>query len=257
MLLDVPTFESFDGVELSYDVEGDGAPVLLLHGYAADAYTNWVRPGVVDKLASGGYRAITLDQRGHGQSEKPHDPAAYADEAMVRDAQALLDHLSLDRCLCAGYSMGARTTLGLLLRDERPRAAVLGGVGSNMLEAREWGGAIADAMVAPDPNAIGNRFAKSFRDFADLTRADREALAAIMRNPRPPFSNLDRVAIPVLVLCGDNDPLAGDPKDLAGAMQNARAAVVGGTHLNVVNNVEFHRELVAFLDEARANLEDG
>lgn len=244
-------FASFDGTQLSYEVEGDGVPVLLLHGYATDSFINWVRPGIVDNLVSGGYRVITLDQRGHGGSDKPHDPEAYAGDTMVRDARALLDELGLERCLGAGYSMGARTMLGVVVADQRVRAAVLGGIGSNMLHARDWGSSVADAMLADDPRTITDRFAKSFRDFADLTGADRKALAAIQTNMRGPIEGLDSISAPVLVLCGDNDPLVGSPQELADRIPGARAAIVGGSHLNVVNNPQFHTEMRSFLDEHR------
>jgi pimeloyl-ACP methyl ester carboxylesterase len=251
MLLDVTKFQSFDGLTLSYETEGDGVPVLLLHGFATDSFINWVRPGIVDALVRGGFRAIMIDQRGHGLSGKPHDAAAYADDAMVRDAQKLLDHLGIERCLAAGYSMGARNLLGLVADDERVRAAVLGGIGSNMLHEREWGGSIAEAMLAEDKRTVTDRVAKSFRDFADLTGADRRALAAIQQNSREPLQGLTSISVPTLVLCGDNDPMVGSPQELAAAIPGSRAVIVGGTHLNVVNNPEFHRELVAFIDEHR------
>jgi pimeloyl-ACP methyl ester carboxylesterase len=251
MLLQVEKFESFDGLQLAYELDGDGVPVLLLHGFATDSFINWVRPGISDALTKAGYRVILFDQRGHGGSAKPHDVEAYGDDAMVRDAQTLLDHLGVQSCLGAGYSMGARNMLGLLGADARVRAAVLGGIGSNMLHAREWGSSVADAMLAEDKGTITDRFAKSFRDFADLTGADRQALAAIQSNPRGPLSGLDALGVPVLVLCGDNDPMIGSPAELAEAIPGARATVVGGSHLNVVNNPEFHRELLAFLDEHR------
>ena len=255
MLSDVTKFQSFDGTTLAFESEGDGAPVLLLHGFATDSFINWIRPGIVDALTRRGYRVIAIDQRGHGLSDKPHDPSAYEGDAMVRDAQALLDHLGIERCLAAGYSMGARNLLGLITADDRVRAAVLGGIGSNMLHAREWGGSVAEAMLADDKSMVTDKFAKSFRDFADLTGADRQALAAIQLNSREPLQGLQSIGIPVLVLCGDNDPLVGSPQELADAIPGARSVVVGGTHLNVVNNPEFHRALADFIDEHRSAVE--
>jgi pimeloyl-ACP methyl ester carboxylesterase len=213
---------------------------------------NWERPGLLGRITAAGFRAVALDQRGHGDSDKPHDPAAYGDDAMVRDARALLDHLAIDACLAAGYSMGARTTLELVTSDERLRGAVLGGIGANMLRAREFGGALADAMRAPDKRQVTDRFARSFRDFADLTGADREALAAIQTNSRPPLRGLENISIPVLVLCGDNDPLVGEPQALGDAIPGAKVIIVGGTHLNVVNNPAFQDALVGFLEDHRA-----
>ena len=253
MLLDVPHFDSFDGTKLAYEVAGDGPPVLLLHGFASDSFLNWERPGLLDRITSSGFRALALDQRGHGRSDKPHEPESYGGAAMVRDAQALIDHLEVERCMCVGYSMGARTTLELITREDRVRAAVLGGIGANMLRAREWGGNVADAMVVADKRQVTDRFARSFRDFADITGADREALAAIQRNPRPPLEGLDEISIPVLVLCGDNDPLVGNPDELAAVIPGAEVVVVGGTHLNVVNNPAFQDALLGFLDKHKAD----
>jgi pimeloyl-ACP methyl ester carboxylesterase len=145
--------------------------------------------------------------------------------------------------------MGARNMLELVMRDERIRAAAFGGIGSNMLHAREFGGVVADAMLADDPRTVTDRFAKSFRDFADLTGADRRALAAIQQNAREPLKGLESITVPTLILCGENDPMVGSPQELAAAIPGSRASVVGGSHLNVVNNPEFHRRLVAFLNE--------
>lgn len=247
-------FESFDGTTLAYESDGDGTPVILLHGFAADSFINWERSGVVRALTGAGFRSVTLDQRGHGGSEKPHDPEAYADDAMVADAKALMDHLGLDSCAFVGYSMGAGVTLRLAAGgDERVKAAVLGGIGGSILGPRDRGG-LADALLAEDAKSVTNPVAKSFRDFADLTGADKEALAALSRHAMPAATGVDGVSIPVLVLCGDNDPLVGDPQALADAIPGAKAAVVGGTHLNVVNNPDFHKEMLGFLEEHKGAL---
>ena len=249
----MPKFETFDGIKLSYEIDGDGPAVVLLHGFVADSYINWVRPGVVGRVTAAGYRAIALDQRGHGMSDKPHDPAAYADGAMLNDARALLDHLEIERCAMVGYSMGAMNTLRLLASgEERIRAAILGGIGGSLLQAREGGTEIlAEAMEAEDKSTITNAFAKSFRDFADLTKGDRKAFAALQRQPRTAIEGIEAVDVPVLVLVGDNDPMIGDPQDLAGKLRSASATIVGGSHLNVVNNPQFHEAVVTFLDANR------
>src|ERR1700685_3461620 len=100
-------FRSFDGVELAYAEGGEGEPVVLLHGFAADHFSNWVATGVVDDLVAAGRRVLAPDARGHGASAKPHDPAAYANDAMVRDVQALMDHVDVGPVDLVGYSMGA------------------------------------------------------------------------------------------------------------------------------------------------------
>lgn len=240
---------SFDGLEIAYDLEGDGPPVLLLHGFASDAYINWIRSGVSQALVGAGFRAIMPDHRGHGGSGKSHDPDAYGDDAMMRDAFAVLDDVGVDRCHVVGYSMGAFVALRIAVDGTRLRSAVLGGVGGNTLRMPEDRSHIVDALEAEDKSQIADPIGRSFRDFADLTRADRKALAAIQRAPRQRFDGLDRIAVPVLVVAGDNDPLAGPPDELADKIPGAKAAVVGGAHLNVPNNPQFHAAVVGFVRE--------
>ena len=248
-------FSSFDGVKLFYEDQGTGPATVLLHGFAADTAANWDRPGVVAALLTAGRRVITLDARGHGQSEKPHDPAAYEDDAMVKDASALLDHLAIEQADVVGYSMGAATTARLVQTEKRVRRAVLGGAGAAMASrTTEQMAEIADALEADDPDAVAvSPRARGFRQFADSTGADRKALAAIQRARRrweETFAGLDKVTIPVLVISGDDDVLVGSPHELAGRFAHGRAAVVKGDHLSAVGDPAFATGVIAFLDEA-------
>jgi len=70
-------FEARDGARLAYRELGDGRPVVLVHGFFSTAMVNWVRYGHAESLAARGFRVIMPDLRGHGDSAKPHDPAAY------------------------------------------------------------------------------------------------------------------------------------------------------------------------------------
>jgi len=250
MLLDVERFDSFDGTKLAYEVIGSGPPVLLLHGIVVDSYINFIRPGVAGALESAGFQAVMYDQRGHGESDKPHEPQAYADHAMEKDVGAFLDHLGIERCAYVGYSMGAMIGMHVIPNEPRVAAAVLGGVGGNTVMRHEGGAGanpIAEAMLAPDKNSV-NPTVRSFRDFADLVGSDKQAIAAAasasgFRDALDP----SRIGVPTLVLCGDNDPLAGDPAELAKLIPDATSKVVGGSHLNVVNNPQFQQALVEFL----------
>jgi pimeloyl-ACP methyl ester carboxylesterase len=240
-------FSSFDDVELSYTVWGDGPEVVLLHGFAADTIANWVRPGVVDALEAAGHKVIALDARGHGLSDKPYDPAAYEDGAMVKDVQRLFDHLELESPDVCGYSMGAMNTLRLAGVEPRVRSIVLGGVGGSMYNP-EFGqrrNAIADALVAEDPSTIENPVAKAFRAFADSTGADRHALAAIQRTA-PPTGRVT-TSVPALVITGDQDVLVGSPDELAATLPNASVVVVSGDHLTAVSDPKFAESIVGFL----------
>jgi pimeloyl-ACP methyl ester carboxylesterase len=252
----VPTFLAPDGLELTYDVAGEGPPVLLHHGFAADVAANWGRPGIVDALVSSGRTVVALDARGHGRSATPHDPEAYRGSAMARDVSALLDHLDIGSVDVVGYSMGGLVTSVLLQDEPRLRSAVLGGVGARLIlrtGPAMPAGAIAAALEADDPSTISSPVARAFRTFADSTGADRLALAAIQRAGLPPAPDLSQVRVPVLVIAGDRDDLVGDPSVLAAAIPGARCVVVSGDHLSAVYDPRFTAEVVAFLDEVRAS----
>lgn len=242
-----------DGVGLEYDITGDGPVVILVHGFASDAHVNWVRPGVVRALVDSGRRVVTYDARGHGRSDKPHDPAAYGDHVMVADLLGLADHLGLPGFDVVGYSMGAQVTAWALPDEPRARRAVLGGIGSRLLlpgapTARYPASAIAEALEADDPDAVASATGRAFRAFADATKADRLALAALQRaRVVDRFPNLAAISVPVLVLVGDHDTLIGDATALADALPDGRLAVVRGDHLSAVVDRAFAREVVDFL----------
>ena len=171
------SLRSFDGTEIVYDDWGAdllGVPIVLHHGFAASVVANWTAPGVVDKLLPLGRRIVALDARGHGRSGKPHDPAAYADGAMVKDTRALIDHLGVDRIDLVGYSMGAHVSLGVATEETRVRSVVLGGIGGATVTGAAFDRSeIADGLIVEDASTITNARAKGFRRFAEATKADR------------------------------------------------------------------------------------
>lgn len=246
------SFKSFDGLEISYDDEGTGAPVLLLHGFASDARGNWIATGIRDAIVAAGFRALSPDARGHGRSGRPHDPAAYEDDAMRRDVSALIDHLGCDAVDVVGYSMGAVTTRAAALSDPRIRTAVLGGIGVRARELTTAEGEarrarIAQALEAADPAEIDNPEGKGFRRFADSTGADRLALAAMQRARRPHLAADDALEIPILVISGKDDVLAGAPDELAALYPKGRAVSTAGDHLSAPGEPAFRAAIVEFL----------
>src|SRR5262249_54568636 len=127
------TFRSEDA-EIAYLEAGDGAPIVLVHGFASTKETNWVAPGWVDTLTRAGRRVVALDNRGHGASTKLYDPARYHTAIMADDVRALMDHLALERADLMGYSMGARTVAFVALaHPARVRSLVIGGLGSRLV----------------------------------------------------------------------------------------------------------------------------
>ena len=245
-------FTSFDGVKLRYVMEGEGAPVVLLHGLAADTEINWRRPGIIAALKSAGRRVVGLDARGHGRSQKCYDPAAYENEAMARDVAALFDHMELESADVVGYSLGSVTALHFAILDRRLRRLVLGGIGGSRFDRATvfatWGGRIAAAMEAPDPEQIDDPLARWLRRFADSTGADLRALSALQQGIRPvPITRkeLSTIEAPTLVICGDRDAC---PRDLAAALPDGRARVVSGDHLSAVRDPAFVGEIIRFLE---------
>jgi pimeloyl-ACP methyl ester carboxylesterase len=246
---DVQQFASFDGLSISFSVQGAGPDVLLMHGFAASADRNWFAPGIADALLASGRRVIAYDARGHGASGKPHDPAAYGNGAMVRDAQALLDHVGVTTVDVVGYSMGALMASRLVPVEPRSRSLVLGGIGGRLVGRRGLDRPrIAAALEARAGTRINDPNARAFRVFAQRSGNDLRALAAVQRAAQHGASGvLAKIAVPTMVVAGANDRLAGSPQELAARITGAVGVVVPGDHLSAVGKPELTREIVGFL----------
>jgi pimeloyl-ACP methyl ester carboxylesterase len=232
---------SSDGVRIAYtDVAPEGSdlgePILLIHGFASNHRINWVNPRWVDTLSSAGRRVIAFDNRGHGQSEKLYDPAAYHSAVMARDAAHLMDHLGVARADVMGYSMGARIGSFLALAEPgRVRALILGGLGAHLVEGDGLPLGIAEAMEAPSLESMTDPIQRMFRAFADRNGSDRRALAACLRGSRQTLdqAEVSRIVCPVLVAIGTRDEIAGDPHRLAAMFPHGEALVIPGRDHNL------------------------
>jgi len=240
-----------DGFDLAYLDEGDGEPILLLHGFASNMAINWINPGWVKTLVDAGYRVLAFDHRGHGRSTKSYDPALYSPDAMASDAVALLDHLDLPRAHVMGYSMGARVAAFLALQaPSRIASLILGGLGSGMVDGVGDWDPIADALATDDPDTITHERGKMFRAFADQTRSDRRALAACISESRAELSQADMAQInqPTLVAVGTKDDIGGSPERLAAMMPHGEAfAIEGRDHMLAVGDRTFKARALQFL----------
>jgi pimeloyl-ACP methyl ester carboxylesterase len=249
----VPRKFSAGPVELAYLDEGDGDPIVLVHGFASNKEVNWVQPGWVTTLTRAGRRTVALDNRGHGASTKLYDPVLYHSDLMADDIRALLDHLGLARADVMGYSMGARNTAFLALAHrERVRSAILGGLGIRLVDGVGLPESIAGALEAPSVDDVRDPQARAFRSFADQTKSDRLALAACIRGSRQTLSPSDvsRIAIPVFIAVGTKDKVAGSPRELAALMPRARAIdIPGRDHMLAVGDRVFKEAVLAFLAE--------
>lgn len=244
-------FFAHDGFELAYVDQGTGDPVLLIHGFASSHLVNWVSPGWVRTLTEAGYRAIALDNRGHGASSKSYEPDDYHPDRMAGDAAALLDHLGLARAHVMGYSMGARIAAFLALREPAMVASlVFGGLGIGMVDGVGDWDPIAEALLAADPAETTHARARTFRAFADQTRSDRKALAACIATSRELLTEADmaRITQPTLVAVGTTDDIAGSAQELAALMPNAVAfSIEGRDHMLAVGDRSFKKRVLEFL----------
>lgn len=244
-----------DGLSLAYDEFGPHdakKAIVLVHGFSANRYENWKRMGWYDAIAAKGLRGFALDNRGHGESAKPHDPARYSREAMARDVFALLDHAGVDRAHLLGFSMGAHISLTAALLDGgRIDHLVVAGVGARMFEPLRDEGAMAEAMEAQSPDSIADPMLKSFRHFADEQKEDRLALAACSRGARVALTrdSLAAVRRPTLVVAGARDQLAGTPQGLADAIPGAKAVTLPGCdHFSCIGHPLFKASVFDFFD---------
>jgi len=250
MFRSVHSFNS-DGVQIAYEDGGEGQPILLIHGFASNARVNWWDTGWVKTLVGAGRRVITLDNRGHGASQKIYDPAFYSAAEMAEDARRLLDHLGLDQADIMGYSMGARIAAFLCINHpSRVNRAIFGGLASRMITGVPGSDLIAAGLEAPSLAHVTDPEARSFRIFAEQTKSDLKALAACMRASRVKVTAADlaRITVPVLVVAGEKDDIAGDVETLVSAIAGAKGLTLSGrSHMNAVGAKDYKQAVLDFL----------
>lgn len=243
-----------DGVSIAYDDTGPAgvAPLLLIHGFASNRQEGWKRTGWYAAIAQRGQRLVAVDLRGHGESGKPHDPAAYGRDILLADITGLMDHLGVEWANVFGYSMGARLALSLAIgARERVGYLILGGVGGAFFDPPPPGDPMAVAMEAASADDIAEPMLKSFRQFADEQGEDRLALAAFSRARGETVSRDDvrTVTAPTLVVAGSRDALAGDPHGLSDLIPGGRAVtLMGCDHFNAIPHGLLKATVFDFLD---------
>jgi pimeloyl-ACP methyl ester carboxylesterase len=250
----MPSFHHGD-VEIAYLDEGEGDPILLVHGFASSKNVNWVYPGWMSELRRLGRRVIALDDRGHGESAKLYDPAQYEIAIMASDVFALMDHLDIARADIMGYSLGSRMTAVLALdRPERVRSAILGGIGIGMITGGGPGENVAAALEAASLDDVTDPVGRTFRAFADQTRSDRRALAACLRGSRRLMTREEAaaIAVPTLIAVGTADEIAGSAQALGEIIPGSEVLdIPNRDHMRAVGDKVYKAGVADFLSRRK------
>ncbi len=247
--MDTQFVEGAGGARLAVHRMGVGRPVLLLHGLFSSAQVNWIKFGTAERLVAAGFEAIMPDLRAHGQSDAPHDPAAYPADVLVQDAQAVVTALGLTDYDLVGFSLGSRTAVRGVLAGLSPRRLVLGGMGLEGLSG--WARRSAHFISAID------RFGTIPRDdsaylaqaFMKSMNVDRVAARLLLQSVDDTVASaLNAVTMPTLVVCGSEDEDNGSAQALAAQLPNAVYRAVPGTHMSSVTKPEFGAAIAEFLE---------
>ncbi len=244
-------------LRIHYEVHGEGEPLVLVNGWSGNTRLNWELTGWIEALTPV-RQVIAVEIRGHGDSDKPHDPGAYTYAAMATDVIAVMDHLGVERAGFVGYSLGAFVGARLLGHDaDRLLWAVLMGIGDEDDQSLALAPRIAAALRATSPSEITDPEAAAYRAIVDLDpRNDREALAVAALTMWPEGypveiggGGLAEVDVPVLLVNGSNDlPYARTDDALAAAIPGSQLVEIpGADHLSVVVDPRFKDEVLRFL----------
>ncbi len=252
-----------NGVKIHYITAGEGEPVVLIHGFCANLQNNWVLPGVFAKLAKH-YHVIALDNRGHGQSGKPHEVDKYGPE-MVEDVVRLLDHLKIEKAHIVGYSMGGFITGAMVAtHPERIISATMGGAGWSrdtddhavidaLAKSLDEGHGITPLMKAltpPGTPPLTEEQLKTRNQMVMLVN-DPKALSACIRgmlNLHVAREKLENNRVPVLAVCGEVDPLRKGVNAMEGVAKNLTVVIVkGGDHMSTLRSPTFAKAIEDFL----------
>jgi pimeloyl-ACP methyl ester carboxylesterase len=231
-------FRARDGERLSYLELGRGRPVILLHGFLANAQLNWFDTGVAQCLAARGARVIAPDFRGHGVSTRSAAP--YAADLLASDQEDLLRHLGIKRYSLGGYSLGSRMAVRMMVRGARPDRACLGGMGDTGLTSVDQRRALFEDLVVNGAQARNPRAGAFVAELMRRTGLDTPSLLQVLAQQRSTSpEQLAAIRTPTTLVCGVADQDNGSAQELARLLGTATLVQVPGDHLSAIRTAEF------------------
>ena len=237
-------FTSFDGTKIYYEIKGNGYPVVLVHGFTGTSQ-GWKRGKLYGDLLTQGYKVIILDQRGNGQSDKPHNDAAYTNDAEAKDIMGLVSSLGIKEYYAVGYSRGSIITSRLMVLDKRVKKAVIGGMGADYTNP-EW-----PRRIHAYKALMGDTTLHDVDDMMVYIRKsnfDNLALAYQQKHqPSTSKKELAKVKIPVLLIDGTEDDTNGDVSVLQKMIPGSLMKTVPGNHNTAGNSIQFSDTVTTFL----------
>jgi pimeloyl-ACP methyl ester carboxylesterase len=261
------TFFDSGGARIHYTDEGAGEPVLLIHGMGAQADLNWRAPGIINLLKQD-FRVVAFDLRGHGFSQKSHEPSFYGMN-MVEDIARLMDHLGIPKAHLAGYSLGGFILLKMAAtHPERVQSAAICAAGwVDPASVKDRGDILspyrppppmkqaglrprpAFAAVLPFPNPVDGTV-NWVRDYVGRRFGDKNAFKACKKQYMDLIvtrEDLARLSVPMICFMGTNDGLRPYGEALRDAKPEARyVSLPGAGHISTATNADFKQGLVAF-----------
>lgn len=223
-------FTASDGVKIHYLLHGDaGSWVVLIHGYSDSAQRMWFNTGIAPEIAKR-HRVVAIDNRNHGQSDKPQPGGS----GRAQDVVELMDHLKIQRAHIHGYSMGGGIT-GLLLGLIPERFITAGFGGSGMSETNAAYRAEAEALDDALPKATGAD-AEGMDRFRSRVAAARPGGASVAAPPAAPATvDLTKLSIPILAVNGSFDNPYRKTHRLWRELQTFHNVILPGkTHLTAI-----------------------
>ncbi len=263
-----------NGIELNYEVHGEGYPLVLAHGFTA-SLEMWA-----DQVPELGkrYRVVVYDSRGHGASEVPRDMEEYRLEHYVEDQRALMDHLEIEEAYVGGLSMGGMIAMRFALEyRERVRALLLcdtaaetgperqtfetlyNGAGEQAVREQGVGAvmrrgfeALVRALPVPDELPPGVQ-----RHLESLDRMSPDGFlggAKALRGQESVLERLREIGVPTLIVAAEWDPLLAAGREMQERIEgNQFVLIKGSTHGTCVWRPEaFNRAVLDFLTKVEA-----